>query len=52
MGLRDFFKGVRKKDEGQNRLATGECAPNDDIIDDNNIEHPAVGVTTYNSDYQ
>lgn len=27
MGLRDFFKGVRKKDEEQNRLATGNAPP-------------------------
>jgi 16S rRNA G966 N2-methylase RsmD len=27
MGLRDFFKGVRKKDEGQNRPAAGSAPP-------------------------
>lgn len=27
MGLRDFFRGVRKKDEGQNRPATSNNAP-------------------------
>lgn len=27
MGLRDFFKGVRKKDEGQNRPTTSNAPP-------------------------